>query len=181
VSTEEYDPRPDEQDPSLSINSEALARIEAQEKQSKSRFQRFVGSKFSVAILSLVAIVMVVAIVGFSIQGYESWKAEGHKVKACNAIYSIGNQLKEETNWGEGKDLTTSEIKNKLSYVQKEALAAESVDPLHFTVFNAAVVLFSFSLEGDSVSGLLTLNSPYNIYTYTIYPICSNFDYLGNS
>ena len=128
----------------------------------------------------IVGIVVVITMISLSIEGYGSWKAGRYRDKVCNTLYGIGNYLREDSAWGVGVDSTTSPMKEKLGYAIKEANSAVGADSLHYTVFANAVVLFSLSLEGDDQGGQINLHSPYEIYTYTIYPICMNFGYLDN-
>lgn len=127
-----------------------------------------------------IGIVVVIIFIIFSVQGFSSWRANGHKDKACNAIYLIGNTLPENLSWGQGINSTTPASKAKLDYAVSQAEAAASADSSHFAYFQNAMITFAYSLEGDDLGGQLTLYSPYLVYTYALDPICINFGYLDN-
>ncbi len=124
-----------------------------------------------------IGLIVLVVLISFAIEGYGSWRAESHKEKACNALYQVGNYLREDMTWGDGLDSTTPSIRTKLDFASLESLLASEADPLHFRIFAEAVDLFTLSLEGDENGAIF---SPYNIYNYTIFPICTNFQYMGN-
>ena len=130
-------------------------------------------------LLKFLGVGVLIGTIVFASEGLGSWRAGKHQQKACNILYGIGNPLRDNSVYGEGLNTVTPEVSAKLDKAVVEAFAASDADPKHYRIFGGSVDLFALNLRGDGSQIAETLHSPYELYTYAIWPICTNFMYLG--
>ena len=123
--------------------------------------------------ITLVAIVLIFIAGDFGIQGFNFWRAQGHITKACNLLYGLGNSLRENSQYGTDLNQLSASQSTQMSKAASEAISAQSAEN-KFAFFRDEVILFDLNMRGEATVEMENLASPYSIYTYGIYPVCTN-------
>ena len=130
--------------------------------------------------LKSAAVLLSITLFIFAYQGFTAWRAESKVIRACNLLFPIGNALRPDTPYG---DFGTKISNQTLIQLENAAMLASAAagDNSRYSFFRDEVELFGMNLYGSTSTQAETLHSPYSIYTYGIFPFCTNYMYLGEN
>ena len=124
-----------------------------------------------------VLVLLVIALLNFGVSGFNAWRAQNHLQKACNLLYSLGNSLDENSEFGTDINTLTSRESTDVTKAAREAIAAQSADD-RYRFFRDEVLLFDLNVRGNASTAMENLESPFQIYKFGIYPACTNNVYF---
>ena len=127
--------------------------------------------------LILILIILGFATLNFGYSGFNAWRAQSHIQKACNLLYGLGNPLNEGSSYGTDINTLSPSQSAEMTKAAGEAIAAQASDD-RFRFFRDEVLLFDLNVRGNASTGMENLESPYQIYKFGIYPVCTNYVYI---
>ncbi len=122
----------------------------------------------------VVSAILVLLISGdFALRGYNFSRAQGHVKKACELLYPLGNPLRANSPFGTDYNQLSAKESLQMTDAASEALSAATAEN-QYRFFRDEVILFDLNIRGEATTNMENLVSPYLIYTYGIYPVCTN-------